>query len=88
MLNLDDKPADKSQPITNIADKDISEELVDEINTLSVESRETNRLLTEIRDVLAELNSDEIYEMETPESEKKSEKDAEPALYDEIKFDP
>lgn len=87
-FSLEDNTVDEPELVINTADEHLSEELVDEMNRLSEESRETNRLLTEIRDVLAALNTDEASESERVLPDNMFEKDNGPAQYDEIKFDP
>jgi len=52
------------------------------------ESRETNRILADIRDELAALSAEETTQAYTEQSEAVVEKEIAADLYDQIKFDP
>lgn len=70
------------------SDQDAASELMQQNDDLTREIEETNKLLAEIRDILAVLNEEETPEADTGQIGKTAEADITAELYDEVKFDP
>ncbi len=70
------------------SDEDASSESMQQDADLTREIEETNKLLAEIRDILAVLNEEETPEADTGQIERTAEADITAELYDEVKFDP
>jgi hypothetical protein len=69
------------------ADESATNELMPENVDLVRESEETNKLLAEIRDILAVLSVEETPEADTEQAERTAEAEITAELYDEVKFD-
>ena len=70
------------------SDEDATSALMQENADLTRESEETNKLLAEIRDILAALSVEESPEADTGQIERAAETNITAELYDEVKFDP
>lgn len=70
------------------SDVDASNELMQKYDDLARVSEETNKLLAEIRDILAALSVEETPEADTGQTERTAEANITAELYKEVKFDP
>jgi len=70
------------------SDDGITKDLVQENNKLNRESKETNKLLTDIRDILAALSAEETTEDYSEQAERADTEDFKLDIYNEVKFDP
>ena len=70
------------------SDEDATNEMMQKNTDLTRESEETNKLLAEIRDILADLSAEETPEADTERTERTAEANVTAELYNEVKFDP
>lgn len=70
------------------SDVDASNEMMQKYDDLARVSEETNKLLAEIRDILAALSVEETPEADTGQTERTAEANITAELYKEVKFDP
>lgn len=70
------------------SDGDATNEMMHKYADLALASEETNKLLAEIRDILAALSAEETPETDTGQTERTAEADITAELYEEVKFDP
>jgi len=69
------------------SDEDITKDSIQEMKHLARESKEANKILAEIRDILAALNTEGTTEYYSEQPERDGTDDIKPD-YNEIKFDP
>lgn len=69
------------------SDEGITKDLIQE-NNLNRESKETNKILTDIRDILAALSAEETTEDYSEQPERADTGDVKLDIYNQIKFDP
>ena len=70
------------------SDADATNEMMQKYADLTRASEETNKLLAEIRDILAALSAEETPEAGTGQAERTAEANIKAELYKDVKFDP
>ena len=87
-LNVEEINAACAASARRSSDEDANSEMMQDNADLTREREETNKLLAEIRDILAALSEEETPEADSEQTEKTAEADITAELYNELKFDP
>ena len=87
-LNVEEINAVCAASARRSSDEDATSEMMQDNADLIREREETNKLLAEIRDILAALSVEETPEADTGQTERTAEANITAELYKEVKFDP
>lgn len=87
-LTVEELNATEAELAEISSDEGATNEMMQENADLTREIEETNKLLAEIRDILAALGVEETPEAGTEQTERTAEANITAELYDEVKFDP
>ena len=87
-LNVGEINAACAASASRSSDEDATSEMMQDNADLTRERAETNKLLAEIRDILAALSVEETPEAYTEQTKRTAEADITAELYNELKFDP
>lgn len=87
-LNVEEINAACAASARRSSDEDATSEMMQDNADLTREREETNKLLAEIRDILAAVSVEETPEAYTEQTKRTAEADITAELYNELKFDP
>lgn len=87
-LNVEEINASCAASARRSSDEDVTSEMMQDNADLTCEREEMNKLLAEIRDILAAVSAEETPEACTEQTARTAEADIKAELYNELKFDP